>query len=157
MAATSDYEQQLGETARLVAATAREAPDGWTLVFQSRSGAPHQPWLEPDINDAIASLPDHPLAIIVVPIGFVSDHMEVVYDLDHTAVGTAAQRGIRVLRTPTPGTDPRFVGMILDLVEEAEGQRPPAFLGDLGPAPFPCRPGCCPPPAALSERASRSG
>jgi ferrochelatase len=147
MAATSDYECQLRETARLVAEAAGEPPDRWTLAFQSRSGSPHQPWLEPDINGAIASLPDHPATAIAVPIGFVSDHMEVVYDLDRIATATAAARGIRLLRTPTPGTDPRFVAMILDLVEEAEGTRPPSFVGGLGPAAFPCRAGCCPAPA----------
>jgi ferrochelatase len=152
LAATSAYERQLGETARLVAEGAGEAPDRWSLVYQSRSGAPHQPWLEPDINDAIASLPDHPATAIVVPIGFVSDHMEVVYDLDRMAAATAAGRGMRLVRTPTPGTDPRFVAMILDLVEESEGRRPPDALGALGPAPFPCAAGCCPPPGAPPNR-----
>ena len=152
LAATSEYERQLRETARLVAEGAGEAPDRWTLVFQSRSGGPHQPWLEPDINDAIASLPDHHDTAIVVPIGFVSDHMEVVYDLDRMATATAAARGMRLLRTPTPGTDPGFVAMILDLVEEAEGRRPPAALGALGPARFPCAAGCCPPPGGPPGR-----
>jgi ferrochelatase len=150
LAATCDYERQLAEAARLVAAAAGEPPDQWTLVYQSRSGPPQQPWLGPDINDAIASLPAPPATIIVVPIGFVSDHLEVVYDLDRTATQTAASRGIRLLRTPTPGADRRFVGMILDLVEEAEGQRPPAFLGQLGPAPFPCAADCCPPPTSTA-------
>ncbi len=150
MAATSDYERQLRETARLVADAAGDPPGRWTLVFQSRSGPPQQPWLGPDINDAVASLPDHVAEVIVVPIGFVSDHMEVKYDLDRMAAETAAGRGIRLLRTPTPGTDPRFVDMILDLVEEAEGRRPVAFLGDWGPAAFPCAPGCCPSTAAGS-------
>jgi ferrochelatase len=150
MAATSAYERQLGETARLVAAAAGEPPDQWTLVFQSRSGPPQQPWLGPDINDAVASLPHHVADVIVVPIGFVFDHMEVRYDLDRMATETAANRGIRLLRTPTPGTDARFVNMILDLVEEADGQRPAEFLGDLGPAAFPCAPGCCPPPPAAA-------
>jgi ferrochelatase len=146
LAGTCDYERQLRETARLVAALAGETPDRWSLVYQSRSGAPQQPWLAPDINDAIAALPRHPATAIVVPIGFVSDHMEVVYDLDRVAAATAADRGMRLVRSPTPGTDPRFVAMILDLVEEAEGQRAPSFLGDMGPAAFPCAAGCCPSP-----------
>jgi ferrochelatase len=146
MAAACDYERQLGETAGLVAALAGETPDRWSLVYQSRSGPPQQPWLEPDINDAIAALPRHPATAIVVPIGFVSDHMEVVYDLDLVAAATAAGRGIRLVRSATPGTDPRFVAMILDLLEEAEGRRAASFLGDMGPATFPCAAGCCPSP-----------
>jgi ferrochelatase len=146
MAATCDYEKQVHETARLVGTLAGETTDQQRIVFQSRSGPPHQPWLEPDINDAIATLPPHPGTAIVVPIGFVSDHMEVVYDLDRVAASTAAGRGIRLVRSPTPGTDPRFVGMILDLVEEAEGQRPPSFLGDMRPVTFPCAAACCPHP-----------
>jgi ferrochelatase len=153
-ASTSDYERQLAETARLVAEIAGEAPDRWSLVFQSRSGPPQQPWLGPDINDALRDLPGHPPAAIVVPIGFVSDHLEVVYDLDRQAAGTAADRGIRLLRTATPGTDPRFVTMILDLLEEAEGRRPPSWLGDLGPAPFPCPVGCCPRPRPAGRAGS---
>ena len=146
-ASTSDYERQLAETARLVAEAAGEPPDRWTLVFQSRSGPPEQPWLEPDINDAIATLPGHPAAAIVVPIGFVSDHMEVVYDLDRHGGGDGRGPRHPLGATATPGTDPRFVAMILDLVEEAEGRRPPSLLGDLGPARFPCAGGCCRPPA----------
>jgi ferrochelatase len=155
MAATCDYEKQLDETARLVGIRAGETADRWRLVFQSRSGPPQQPWLEPDINDAIATLPPHPATAIVVPIGFVSDHMEVVYDLDRVAAATAAGRGIRLVRSPTPGTDPRFVGMVLDLVEEAEGRRAPSFLGDMGPATFPCPTGCCPPPPAVRSDSRR--
>jgi ferrochelatase len=146
MAATCDYERQLGETARLVASLAGETPDRWRIVYQSRSGPPQQPWLEPDINAAIAALPHHPATAIAVPIGFVSDHMEVVYDLDRVAAATAAGRGIRLVRSATPGTDPRFVAMIVDLVEEGEGRRAPSVLGDLAPAAFPCAAACCPPP-----------
>ncbi len=148
-ASTSDYDRQLTETARLVAEAAGEPPDRWSLVFQSRSGPPEQPWLGPDVNDALRNLPGGPSATIVVPIGFVSDHLEVVYDLDRQAAATARARGIRLLRTATPGTDPRFVAMILDLMEEAGGRRPPSWLGDLGPARFPCAGGCCPPPTPV--------
>ena len=164
-ASTSDYDRQLSETARLVAEAAGEPPDRWSLVFQSRSGPPEQPWLGPDVNDALRHLPGGPSATIVVPIGFVSDHLEVVYDLDRQAAATARARGIRLLRTATPGTDPRFVAMILDLMEEAGGRRPPSWLGDLGtgalslrrrllPATH-TRPGR-PRPARLDARASRS-
>jgi ferrochelatase len=99
--------------------------------------------LEPDINDALTDLPGRPSTAIVVPIGFVSDHMEVVYDLDRVARATAAHRDMRLLRSPTPGTDARFVAMVLELVREAEGQAAPSFLGDMGPAVFPCATGCC--------------
>jgi ferrochelatase len=156
-AASSDYERQVAETARLVAEGAGEAPDSWSLVFQSRSGSPQQPWLGPDVNDALRDLSGHPSTAIVVPIGFVSDHMEVVYDLDRQAAATAASRDMRLLRTATPSADPRFVAMILELVEEAEGRRRPSWLGNLGPAPFPCAVGCCPPPGAGRRPDSRSG
>ena len=85
----------------------------------------------------------------MTPIGFVSDHMEVVYDLDRVAAGTAARRGLRLVRTPTPGGDPRFAAMVCDLVDEVRdpGRTPPLALGSLGPVPCPCAPGCCPPPS----------
>ena len=156
-ASTSDYQRQLAETARLVAKVAGEPPDRWSLVFQSRSGPPDQPWLGPDVNDALRHLPGDLAATIVVPIGFVSDHLEVVYDLDRQAAATARARGIRLLRTATPGTDPRFVAMILDLMEEAEGRRSPSWLGDLGPALFPCATACCPPPAPVRAGRGRPG
>ena len=157
MAATCEYERQLRETGRLVAELAGEPPDRWTLVFQSRSGPPEQPWLGPDIDDVVATLPGPTSAAIVVPIGFVSDHMEVVYDLDRVTASKAAARGIRLYRTATPGADPRFVSMICDLVEEADGRRRPAALGQLGPAAFPCRPGCCPAPSRTGLRPEGRG
>ena len=144
MAATAGYEAQLAATAGLVAARAGVPPEQWSLVYQSRSGRPDQPWLGPDINDHLRALTGPPSSVIVVPIGFVSDHMEVVYDLDRAATATAAERGIRLVRVATPGTDPRFVSMICDLVEEADGLRPPAVLGDLGPVTCPCPTGCRP-------------
>jgi len=146
MAATCDYERQLRETGRLVAEHAGEPPGEWSLVFQSRSGPPQQPWLGPDISDAVAALPGAPPAVIVVPIGFVSDHMEVVYDLDRVAVAAAEARGARLVRAPTPGTDPRFVAMICDLVDEVDQGTSPTALGVLGAAPTPCLAGCCPAP-----------
>ncbi len=144
MAATCGYEEQLAETARLVAERAGLPPTQWSLVYQSRSGPPQQPWLGPDINDHIRSLAGSHPTVIVVPIGFVSDHMEVVYDLDQAARAAARERGIRLVRTATPGTDPRFVSMICDLVEEADGRQPPAVLGHLGPVACPCATGCLP-------------
>jgi ferrochelatase len=146
MAATCAYEDQLMETAGLVAEGAGLPPEQWSLVYQSRSGPPQQPWLGPDINGHIRGLDPAPPVLIVAPIGFVSDHMEVVYDLDRTAAAEALERGIRLVRTATPGTDLRFVSMICDLLEEADGRRPPAVLGDLGPVTCPCASGCRPGP-----------
>ncbi|HEX4863059.1 MAG TPA: ferrochelatase [Acidimicrobiales bacterium] len=160
MADASDYERQLLEVGSLVAelagladAGAGPAPQPWQLVYQSRSGPPRDAWLEPDINDAINALPVDKQTVIVVPIGFVSDHMEVVHDLDLVATESAGRRDTTLIRTPTPGGDPRFVEMILDLVAEAEfgpaadGEKTtiePRAIGSLGPRVFPCQPGCCP-------------
>ncbi|MGO2050123.1 MAG: ferrochelatase, partial [Microbacterium sp.] len=88
----------------------------WQLVFQSRSGPPSQPWLEPDINDVIAELPaSGARAVVIVPLGFVSDHMEVMWDLDTEAMESAAEAGIAAVRTPTPGIHPAFVSGLIDL------------------------------------------
>lgn len=120
---------------------------GWDLVYQSRSGPPTQPWLEPDINDAIAGLPDSGIeAVAIVPLGFVSDHMEVMWDLDTEAMDAAAEAGIRAVRTPTPGVDPAYVAGLVDLVEERLNGTPAAqrpHLTELGPWFDVCRPACC--------------
>lgn len=119
----------------------------WQLVYQSRSGPPTQPWLEPDVNDAIAELPARDKqAVVIVPLGFVSDHMEVMWDLDTEALETAQELGLRAVRTPTPGVDPAFVSGLIDLVVERlngtpAGDRP--ALTSLGPWFDVCRPGCC--------------
>jgi ferrochelatase len=147
MADESDYVSQLRATGDLVAAGAGEPPGAWSLVFQSRSGPPEQSWLEPDILDALAALPSDARAVIVVPLGFVSDHMEVVYDLDRQVMGAATARGLAMIRTPTPGSDPRFVSMILDLLDSSEAGRPAAALGGAGPRRLPCTDSCCPPAA----------
>jgi protoporphyrin/coproporphyrin ferrochelatase len=148
MARTCDYERQLDECARLVAARAGLTPERWSLVFQSRSGPPAQPWLGPDVLDAIGDLPQGTPAVVVTPIGFVSDHMEVVYDLDTRAAAAAADRGIRMVRSTTPGTDARFVQMVGQLVAEVEApdRSPVLALGPSGARPSPCPAGCCPPP-----------
>lgn len=120
---------------------------GWELVYQSRSGPPAQPWLEPDINDVIAGLPDRGVqAIAIVPLGFVSDHMEVLWDLDTEAMETAQEHGVVALRTPTPGVDPAYVSGLVDLVLERvngtpDSERPHETA--LGPWFDVCRPGCC--------------
>ncbi|WP_104136877.1 MULTISPECIES: ferrochelatase [unclassified Cryobacterium] len=119
----------------------------WQLVYQSRSGPPSMPWLEPDINDAIALLPRQGIrAVIIVPLGFVSDHMEVMWDLDNEAMETSAKFGIHAVRVPTPGVSPDFVSGLVDLIEERLNDTPsedrPAET-DLGPWYDVCRPGCC--------------
>lgn len=111
----------------------------WSLVYQSRSGSPHVPWLEPDVNDAIDDLARGGVgALVIVPLGFVSDHMEVVWDLDTEALETAEGHGLLAIRIPTPGTHPAFVSGLVDLVVERlddvpADQRP--HLSDLGPWP----------------------
>ncbi|GAA1362607.1 ferrochelatase [Arthrobacter rhombi] len=122
-----------------------------SLVFQSRSGAPHVPWLEPDINDALAEYHQQGTGgVVVVPIGFVSDHMEVLWDLDTEAKDTCAELGLAFNRVPTPGTHAKFVSGIVDLVSEriAGPDGKPLLAGrasevDLGPWFDVCRPNCC--------------
>jgi ferrochelatase len=138
MAATSDYQAQLAATAGLVAAGAGVGPGGWRQVWQSRSGAPNQPWLEPDVTAVIEALPPGDDPVVVAPIGFVADHMEVRYDLDTQAAAAAQARGRRLIRVPTPGVDPRFVRMIRLLIEERLAA--PELVG-LG-----CSSGHCPAP-----------
>ena len=122
MAATAPYVAQVNEACRRVAA--RTGTGRWSLAYQSRSGPPHVPWLEPDIGDELDRLADDGAdAVIVVPIGFVADHMEVVYDLDTEACQRADMLGLRFTRVPTVGTHSAFVGMIADLVLAAP--RPP--------------------------------
>ncbi|QNO38732.1 ferrochelatase [Protaetiibacter sp. SSC-01] len=119
----------------------------WELVYQSRSGPPTQPWLEPDVNDVIEGLPAQGVkAVVIVPLGFVSDHMEVLWDLDTEATETAEEHGLVAIRTPTPGTHPAYVAGLVDLVLErvngtATAERP--ALTPYGPWFDVCRPGCC--------------
>jgi len=122
-------------------------PIAWQLVYQSRSGPPTQPWLEPDVNDVIAALPGEDVqAVVIVPLGFVSDHMEVLWDLDTEATETAEEHGLIAIRTPTPGTHPAYVSGLVDLVLERVNGTPTAerpALTSLGPWYDVCRPGCC--------------
>ncbi|MBO1770119.1 ferrochelatase [Agrococcus sp. TF02-05] len=117
----------------------------WQLVYQSRSGPASQPWLEPDINDAIEALEGRK-AVVIVPLGFVSDHMEVMWDLDEEAIETATEAGLWVRRAPTPGVDPQYVGALVDLVQERLEGRPAAernAVTSIHPWYDVCRPGCC--------------
>ncbi|MFJ9952026.1 ferrochelatase [Kitasatospora sp. NPDC091207] len=152
------YVAQHLDVARLVATAVAErtgvADRPWELVFQSRSGAPHTPWLEPDICDHLeaqhaAGAP----AVVMVPIGFVSDHMEVKYDLDTEAVAKAAELGLPVARAATVGADPRFTAAVRELVlERAATERglpvTRCALGALGPSHDVCAVACCPNPRA---------
>ena len=146
MAAGCDYQRQLDETARLVAAGA--SFDAWTMAWQSRSGPASVPWLEPDVNECLEQLSRHRgvEAVVVAPIGFVTDHMEVMWDLDVVAAATADALGMRMARAVTPGTGPddRFVAMWQELVTEriVPGTARRA-LGGLGAGPDACPPGCC--------------
>ena len=147
MAAGCDYERQLDEAARLVAAGA--GFDAWTMAWQSRSGPPSVPWLEPDVNDCLEHLSrDHGAeAVVLAPIGFVTDHMEVMWDLDVVAAGTAHALGIRLVRASTPGTGPddRFVAMWQELIaERLDPGTARRSLGRLGVGPDECPAGCCP-------------
>jgi protoporphyrin/coproporphyrin ferrochelatase len=142
------YVAQLTEASRLVADRAGAAsPLGgraWRLVYQSRSGPPAQPWLGPDVLDHLASLAaSGARAAVLVPVGFVSDHMEVLHDLDTEAAAAAAGLGLRLERAATPGTHPRFVSMVTELVRERLNGAPRAALGRLGPAADTCPAGCC--------------
>lgn len=129
---------------------AREFPQAeWSLVYQSRSGDPAVPWLEPDINLAIEALPAEVTGLVVSPLGFVSDHMEVVWDLDNEALETAHERELAMVRVPTVGIDPAFVAGLIDLVEErhvaaaGDAPRERKALTDLGPWQDVCPTDCC--------------
>lgn len=142
-------EQQRAVAALIMDAVADEFPTAeWSLVFQSRSGAPEIPWLEPDINDAIEALPATVTGLVISPVGFVSDHMEVAWDLDNEALETCAERGLAAVRVPTVGVDPAFVAGLIDLVEErhvAPGGTPRerVALTGLGPWQDVCPTDCC--------------
>lgn len=137
------YVTQLTEAARLIAGGA-----DFDLVWQSRSGPPQVPWLEPDINDHLEALAHKGIrSVVVIPVGFVSDHMEVRWDLDEEAAQTAARLGMRFARAATPGVDPRFVAMVRELVlERMEPGCPRRALGRLGAAHDVCPTDCCPAP-----------
>ena len=119
------------------------------LVYCSRSGAPGQPWLEPDVNDHLAALQEQGVgSVVVVPIGFISDHMEVIYDLDTEAAGTAQQLGLGFARAATAGTHPAFVSALVDLVREraavARGEQvEPAVIPGAEVGAYLCPADCC--------------
>jgi ferrochelatase len=146
MAETSPYVRQLEESTRLVSEMLGR-PTG-PLVYQSRSGPPGQPWLEPDICAYIRRLHAGGVGsdLVIVPIGFLSDHMEVVYDLDTEAAALCQELGIHMVRAGTAGVHPAFVSGIRELILERLNQTERAALGSLGPAPDFCADDCCPAP-----------
>lgn len=144
MADHSRYELQLREAARLVCESLGHA--NWEIVYQSRSGPPHQPWLEPDVCDRIEQLHSQKniQSVIVQPIGFVSDHMEVLYDLDEEAAAKAKELGIQFVRAASVGIHPAFISMAVDLIQErlTAGTARDA-IGNLGPSHDICPVDCC--------------
>jgi ferrochelatase len=147
MAVGCDYHAQLLETCRLVGEQLERSD--WRLVFQSRSGPPSQPWLEPDILDHLRSLAEQGVSdLVVAPVGFLSDHMEVIYDLDTEAAKLSEELGLHLVRASTVGSHPRFVRMIRELIlEQLDESLPKLALGDRGPGHDVCRIDCCLPGA----------
>jgi protoporphyrin/coproporphyrin ferrochelatase len=129
MASSSQYEAQLREASRLIAARVGHS-ERWSLVWQSRSGPPSVPWLEPDICDYLRARPDRS-PVVIAPVGFLSDHIEVLWDLDNEARGVCGELGIPMARAATVGTHPKFMAALAELVS----------------TPFTaCAEGCCPAP-----------
>ena len=146
MEQTSHYEQQLAEACRLVASGVEH--DDWKLVYQSRSGPPSQPWLEPDVCDYLRSLHEQNVQdVVLVPIGFISDHMEVLFDLDTEAQELAHSCGMNLVRAGTVGVHPQFIQMIAELiVERLDETLPSSPLGQLPACSHLCPSTCCPAP-----------
>lgn len=143
MAKGSAYEKQLQEASRLVAEMA--GADSYRLAWQSRSGPPQVPWLEPDILDVLDELAaSGTRRVIVLPVGFISDHLEVLFDLDEEAKERAAELGLAFTRLPTVGTDPTFVAMIRELIQERLTENPVRrAIGAFGPNHDLCPLNCC--------------
>lgn len=145
------YEEQHRDLAQYVIGKIAEQSGieyPWQLVFCSRSGPPSQPWLEPDVNDALEELAPHNNRVVLAPIGFISDHMEVKFDLDTEAVETAKEQNIELVRAATAGTSPIFVSGLIDLAleraRESRGETPERpYVGTISPQPRGCS--CCSP------------
>jgi len=152
MAGCDRYVAQVNDLAHVLAARFPHPVATWRVVYQSRSGRPGQPWLEPDVCAAIEDLHanDPPPQLLLIPIGFVSDHIEVLYDLDVEASRTAARCGIPVTRVQTVGTHPRMVQLVSDLIDERlSGRSDRPTVGQLGPAPDQCPADCCLPASSV--------
>jgi ferrochelatase len=144
MAEGCPYVEQLVESSRLVMEVFGELTS--RLVYQSRSGPPSQPWLVPDICDYLRDVKQAGIydSVVIVPIGFISDHMEVLFDLDTQARELCDEIGLRMARAGTAGTHPAFVGMIRELIAERVAGSPPRAIGKFGPRADVCPIGCCP-------------
>lgn len=147
MAETSDYVKQLEETARLAAEAS--GVKHWKLVYQSRSGGPGQAWLEPDILEYLEKISALGVRdVVIAPIGFISDHMEIIYDLDIEAKDLAIELGLTLVRAGTVGTHPGFISMIRELIEERVRPGTPRLAIGRYPANHDtCPADCCPAPA----------
>ncbi|NKB23463.1 MAG: ferrochelatase [Kiritimatiellae bacterium] len=145
MAKHCAYEKQLKETCHLVAADLQHT--NWCLVYQSRSGPPTQAWLGPDICDELLSLKNQGVVnVIVSPIGFISDHLEILYDLDTEAHETCKKFGLHMVRAETAGTHPSFISMIRELIEERTVEQTlRRYQGKQGPWHDSCPEKCCRP------------
>jgi ferrochelatase len=146
MASTSDYVKQLEEVRRLASQALGINNDA--LVYQSRSGAPGQPWLEPDILDYLREVKQKDLAsaVVIAPISFISDHMEVLYDLDIEARNLCDELALPMARAKTVGVHPKFIAMIRELILERTEGLDRRALGSLGPRQDSCAEDCCPAP-----------
>lgn len=158
MADNCQYAAQLNETARLVAERVGVPPQRWRVVYQSRSGRPTDPWLEPDILDHLRVLKEQSVSqVVIAPIGFLSDHIEVLYDLDDEAFTLSKELGLTMVRAGTVGTHPKFVAMIVDLIAERLANESAATcerraIGEFGPNHDVCPPDCCPYPMSRPAR-----
>ncbi len=145
MARNCRYEHQLRETCRLVCERLAIPESRYQLAYQSRSGRPGDPWLEPDILDHLTALKSQDVReVVVLPIGFLSDHVEVLYDLDVEAQAKSRELGLAMVRAATVGVHPAFVGMLADLIEERLSDLPREAVGKDGPSHDVCPADCCP-------------
>ena len=145
MARNCRYEEQLQETCRLICERLAIPESRYRLVYQSRSGRPSDPWLEPDIGDYLAELQSRGVSdVVVMPVGFLSDHVEVLYDLDVEAQRKSRELGLAMARAQTVGTHPAFVAMLADLIEERLADAPRQAIGRFGPSHDVCPSDCCP-------------
>ena len=156
MADQCDYVRQLQETCRLVAESLEIGEERWRLVYQSRSGRPQDPWLEPDVCDHLRELAASGVGHVVVhPVGFLSDHIEVLYDLDDEAARAASEAGLSMVRSATLGTHPLFVSMLRKLVEERLNTDVVSeAVGNFAASHDVCPRDCCPAPVLRRPSAS---
>lgn len=157
MADNCNYAVQLSEASRLIAEAVGIPRERWHLAYQSRSGRPTDPWLEPDICDQLATLAEQGVKqVVVYPVGFLSDHLEVLFDLDTEAIAKAKELGMQMIRAATVGTDPRFISMVRELVEERMAEEPVRrAIGELPASHDVCPVDCC--LYELPQRPARRG